>query len=140
MNLISGTHHSCERREYAFMVLQEYIIIFLPYIFLNPKKKKKLYGWFSLSTTCLFLFIFIRFSLYLLHGFSTSTAKSPTTKKKKKNLTCSPVELKQWLLLRFYFSIHCLICSLVMLDWLESPVIVIERWPLNFFKELNISL
>ena len=28
MNLICGTHHSCERREYAFMVLQEYLIIF----------------------------------------------------------------------------------------------------------------
>ena len=28
MNLISGTHHSCERREYAFMVLREYLIIF----------------------------------------------------------------------------------------------------------------
>ena len=29
MNLISRTHHSCEMREYAFIVLQEYIIIFL---------------------------------------------------------------------------------------------------------------
>jgi len=28
MNLISGTHHLCERREYTFMILQEYIIIF----------------------------------------------------------------------------------------------------------------
>ena len=27
MNLISGTHHSCERRKYAFMVLREYTII-----------------------------------------------------------------------------------------------------------------
>ena len=27
MNLISGTHHSCEMREYVFIVLQEYIII-----------------------------------------------------------------------------------------------------------------
>ena len=27
MNLISETHHSCERREYAFMILHEYIII-----------------------------------------------------------------------------------------------------------------
>ena len=27
MNLISGTHHSCEKREYVFMVLQEYTII-----------------------------------------------------------------------------------------------------------------
>ena len=27
MNLISGTHHSCERREYAFMVLREYTLI-----------------------------------------------------------------------------------------------------------------
>ena len=25
--LISGTHHSCERREYVFMVLREYTII-----------------------------------------------------------------------------------------------------------------
>ena len=28
MNLINGTHHSCEIREHAFIVLQEYIIIF----------------------------------------------------------------------------------------------------------------
>ena len=28
MNLISRTHHSCERREYAFMVLWKYTIIF----------------------------------------------------------------------------------------------------------------
>ena len=27
MNLISGTHHSCERKEHAFMVLREYTII-----------------------------------------------------------------------------------------------------------------
>ena len=27
MNLISKTHHLCERKEYAFMVLQEYTII-----------------------------------------------------------------------------------------------------------------
>ena len=27
MNLISGIHHSCERREYTFIVLQEYTII-----------------------------------------------------------------------------------------------------------------
>ena len=27
MNLISGTHHLCERREHAFMILQEYTII-----------------------------------------------------------------------------------------------------------------
>ena len=27
INLISGTHHSCERREHAFMVLREYTII-----------------------------------------------------------------------------------------------------------------
>ena len=27
MNLISGTHHSCERREYAFIVLWDYTII-----------------------------------------------------------------------------------------------------------------
>ena len=27
MNLISGTHHSCERREHAFMILREYTII-----------------------------------------------------------------------------------------------------------------
>ena len=27
MNLISGTHHSCEIGEYVFMVLQKYIII-----------------------------------------------------------------------------------------------------------------
>ena len=29
INLISGTHHLCERREYVFMVLQEYTIISL---------------------------------------------------------------------------------------------------------------
>jgi len=29
INLISGTHHLCERREYAFMVLREYRIISL---------------------------------------------------------------------------------------------------------------
>ena len=29
MNLISGTYHSCERREHAFMVLREYTIISL---------------------------------------------------------------------------------------------------------------
>ena len=29
MNLISGTHHSYERREYAFIILREYTIIFL---------------------------------------------------------------------------------------------------------------
>ena len=28
MNLISGTHYLCERREYAFMVLWKYTIIF----------------------------------------------------------------------------------------------------------------
>ena len=28
MNLISGTHPSCERREYVFMVFWEYTIIF----------------------------------------------------------------------------------------------------------------
>ena len=27
MNLISGTHYSCERMKYAFMILQEYTII-----------------------------------------------------------------------------------------------------------------
>ena len=27
MNLINGTHYSCERREYTFMVLREYTII-----------------------------------------------------------------------------------------------------------------
>ena len=31
MNLISKTHHSCERRKYAFMVLREYTIISLNY-------------------------------------------------------------------------------------------------------------
>ena len=31
MNLISEIHHSCERREHAFMVFQEYTIIFLVY-------------------------------------------------------------------------------------------------------------
>ena len=27
INLISKTHHSCERRKYAFMILREYTII-----------------------------------------------------------------------------------------------------------------
>ena len=27
MNLISETHHSCERREYAFMILRKYTVI-----------------------------------------------------------------------------------------------------------------
>ena len=27
MNLINETYHSCERREYAFMILREYTII-----------------------------------------------------------------------------------------------------------------
>ena len=27
MNLINGTYHLCEMREYAFMILREYIII-----------------------------------------------------------------------------------------------------------------
>ena len=28
MNLINGIHHSCEMREYAFMILREYTINF----------------------------------------------------------------------------------------------------------------
>ena len=28
MNLISETHYLCEKREYAFMILQKYTIIF----------------------------------------------------------------------------------------------------------------
>ena len=32
MNLISGVHHSCERREHAFIVLREYIIISLSFV------------------------------------------------------------------------------------------------------------
>ena len=32
MNLISVTHHSCKRREYAFMILWEYTIIFFYFI------------------------------------------------------------------------------------------------------------
>ena len=35
INLISETHHSCERREYAFMVLRKYTIIFLLRVCLN---------------------------------------------------------------------------------------------------------
>ena len=35
MNLISRTHHSCERREYAFMILREYTIISHRNIWLN---------------------------------------------------------------------------------------------------------
>ena len=29
MNLISGTHHSYEKREHTFIILREYTIIFL---------------------------------------------------------------------------------------------------------------
>ena len=35
INLISGTHHSCERREHAFIVLWEYTIIFLWKLFVD---------------------------------------------------------------------------------------------------------
>jgi hypothetical protein len=38
MNLISGTHHFYERREYAFNVLPEYYIITLIFIKFNPKE------------------------------------------------------------------------------------------------------
>ena len=43
MNLINGIHHSCEMREYTFMVLQEYLIIFHHKLRLCwlPKKNKK---------------------------------------------------------------------------------------------------
>ena len=43
MNLISGTHHLCEKREYVFMLLREYTIIFLcSNIMLNYQLFKKL--------------------------------------------------------------------------------------------------
>ena len=35
MNLISGTHHSYGRKEYAFMVLREYTIISRKYLTIN---------------------------------------------------------------------------------------------------------
>ena len=39
MNLISGTHHSCERREHAFMVLRKYTIISHIYIYILERMK-----------------------------------------------------------------------------------------------------
>ena len=45
MNLINGTHHSCERRKHTFMGLQKYTIIFLssfekPFFFGNNLKSQ----------------------------------------------------------------------------------------------------
>jgi len=50
MNLISRTHHLCEKREYAFMVLREYTIIFrsnlidhnenINFVLCNPNKRR----------------------------------------------------------------------------------------------------
>jgi hypothetical protein len=40
MNLISRTHHSCERQEYVFIVLQDYKIITIYiyiYIYIYPR-------------------------------------------------------------------------------------------------------
>ena len=43
MNLISGTHHLCERREYTFMVLQEYTISPLKHLFFLGYEMKSFY-------------------------------------------------------------------------------------------------
>ena len=32
MNLISGTHHSCERREYTFIILREWLIPLISWV------------------------------------------------------------------------------------------------------------
>ena len=57
MNLISGTHHSCERREYAFMVLRVYTIISLENETINP--------FANISITDAFYFLFIYLFIYL---------------------------------------------------------------------------
>ena len=53
--IYGGTYHSCERREYAFMVLREYLIIFplghwlriqLKKVFMGKEKKKFLTTFF----------------------------------------------------------------------------------------------
>ena len=68
MNLISRTHHSCERREHAFMVLREYTII-SPYLPPTP---------FTSAVYTVYLY-----NLYL---YALSLTFSP---KKKKSLTFS---------------------------------------------------
>ena len=57
MNLISGTHHSCERKEYAFMVrifvlvaLTRGLKVIVNIIFMRNIKKKK-------TINCFFFFI-----------------------------------------------------------------------------------
>ena len=48
INLISKTHNLCEMREYTFMALQKYAIIFHPTVrmllFIQKKKKKLLFN------------------------------------------------------------------------------------------------
>ena len=67
MNLISETHHSCERREYTFMVLREYTIISLHLVGKengrNGEERKKNEGW-----TASFFFLFFFFLFYKMFG------------------------------------------------------------------------
>ena len=57
--LFSGTHHSCERREYAFMVFWEYLINFL-YIYIKSQNLEKIqldFNWiFNFAPYVLFNF------------------------------------------------------------------------------------
>ena len=109
INLISMTHHLCERREYVFIIFWEYLIIFL-YIhtFFNGKKKTSIitniiikisliiliYYFLNLSLNqknvwCVSLFLYISLSL-------SSTIVSPLlfhlyrlpAEKKKKTEQC----------------------------------------------------
>ena len=61
MNLISGTYHSCERREYAFMILREYIIISPVW---SPSLNVMIKDGFGHNPPSL---LFKRFILYLIH-------------------------------------------------------------------------
>ena len=80
MNLISGTHHSCERREYAFIVFREYTIISPEGegVSLDPRNtlitvgawKLELFGLAPNKQTVIF---FIR-SGALFHGFNLCTS------------------------------------------------------------------
>ena len=79
INLISGTHHLCERREYAFMVLREYTIIFRYYevVIWNIRLRASVgtfndyyyfffYGVSSLSCFILKFSVCVFFSYYIL--------------------------------------------------------------------------
>ena len=59
MNLISGTHHSCERREHAFMVLRKYTII---------SRERQSTGQSSLNISIhLFIYFFLEKHGFILH-------------------------------------------------------------------------